>query len=109
MARQLREGVRSHDIVCRYGGEEFALILPGTDGAQAMIVAETSAPGDREQQGLADGQVTISIGVASPQDVPSTMSASCSAPPTRRFTRPRPTAAIAWCVSGAWRNQGAGR
>lgn len=67
VARQLREGVRSRDIVCRYGGEEFALILPGMDGAQATALAE-SLRKTIEEAGLSDGSITISIGVASPND-----------------------------------------
>ena len=67
VARQLREGVRTRDIVCRYGGEEFALILPGMDGSHAMALAE-SLRRSIEEAGLSDGQITISIGVASPND-----------------------------------------
>jgi len=69
VARQLREGVRGQDIVCRYGGEEFALILPGMDGAQAAAVAE-SLRSAIEHKDLTDGKITISVGVASPQDEP---------------------------------------
>ncbi|NWG72865.1 MAG: diguanylate cyclase, partial [Parvularculaceae bacterium] len=36
----LRENVRPADTACRYGGEEFALILPGADASAAMEVAE---------------------------------------------------------------------
>lgn len=39
-ARILRESVRESDHVGRYGGEEFMLILPDTDLAEAMIVLE---------------------------------------------------------------------
>jgi diguanylate cyclase (GGDEF)-like protein len=67
VARQLREGVRGQDIVCRYGGEEFALILPGANGAQALAVAETLRS-SIESEGLLDGHITISVGVASPHD-----------------------------------------
>ncbi|MEO8159844.1 MAG: diguanylate cyclase [Arenimonas sp.] len=68
VARQLLEGVRSQDIVCRYGGEEFALILPGTDSAQAAQIAEGLRT-TIEKAGRSDGQITISVGVASPGDV----------------------------------------
>ena len=39
--RILREAVRKKlDAVCRYGGEEFAIIMPDTDLAGATVVAE---------------------------------------------------------------------
>lgn len=40
MGDLIRSTVRRIDIPCRYGGEEFALILPGTQLALAMNVAE---------------------------------------------------------------------
>ena len=36
----LAENSRTEDIVCRYGGEEFVLLLPGVDIEGAMIFAE---------------------------------------------------------------------
>ena len=68
VARQLLEGVRSQDIVCRYGGEEFALILPGTDGEQAVAVAESLRAAVEHGEGVAGEPVTISVGVASADD-----------------------------------------
>jgi diguanylate cyclase (GGDEF)-like protein len=68
VARQLLEGVRSQDVVCRYGGEEFALILPGTEGEQAMAVAESLRYAVEHARGGMPSGVTISVGVASTQD-----------------------------------------
>jgi two-component system cell cycle response regulator len=57
---------RSSDIACRYGGEEFALILPDTDREQALQAAERARwaiEGERwpEHSGLT---VTASFGVS---------------------------------------------
>jgi diguanylate cyclase (GGDEF)-like protein len=65
VARQLREGVRDQDSVCRYGGEEFAVILPSTSGDEAMLVAESLRQAIEQGKGQAPGPITISIGVAS--------------------------------------------
>jgi two-component system, sensor histidine kinase LadS len=67
VADQLCRGVRRGDSVCRYGGEEFALILPGASGAEAATVAETLR---HTQENIApmDAPITISIGVASTRD-----------------------------------------
>jgi diguanylate cyclase (GGDEF)-like protein len=39
-AKIFRESIRDTDIPCRYGGEEFAIILPETGHEQALEVAE---------------------------------------------------------------------
>jgi diguanylate cyclase (GGDEF)-like protein len=40
LARTLKQTVRDVDIVVRYGGEEFALILPETTKEGAMVISE---------------------------------------------------------------------
>ncbi|WP_409252391.1 diguanylate cyclase [Bacillus sp. SCS-153A] len=62
--------VRTHDIVCRYGGEEFVIIMPNTDAATAKSIAEEV----RHMVAINGHQsiltpITISIGIAVfPQD-----------------------------------------
>lgn len=63
-AKVFKNSVRPSDIVCRYGGEEFVVILPQTDKAASKIVAERL----RVQVGLYL-PTTVSIGIASlPED-----------------------------------------
>jgi diguanylate cyclase len=62
----LRGAFRRQDVAGRYGGEEFGVVLPGTDAAGARVIAERV----REQAAAAtlvpghDVRVTVSIGVA---------------------------------------------
>jgi diguanylate cyclase (GGDEF)-like protein len=40
LANVLKDNVRTEDICCRYGGEEFVIILPYADTSRALQVAE---------------------------------------------------------------------
>lgn len=70
VAISLNESVREDDIVCRYGGEEFAVILPGATLDEAGMVAERirQAIAQRRLVRRSTGEridtLTISIGVA---------------------------------------------
>lgn len=74
LAMIIRSSIRAIDIPCRYGGEEFVIILPETDKKGAMVIVQKLLEKIRshpflhhEKQPL--GFVSTSIGLASfPED-----------------------------------------
>lgn len=69
VAAILKKARRETDLAARLGGEEFALLLPGTDVAGAVSVAETIRSRLAALQAASAFTVTVSIGVAtSPED-----------------------------------------
>jgi diguanylate cyclase (GGDEF)-like protein/PAS domain S-box-containing protein len=64
----LSKGIRAEDFVCRFGGEEFVVILPTADPETSRARAERLRTKMREltimYQGKTLGMVTISVGVA---------------------------------------------
>jgi diguanylate cyclase (GGDEF)-like protein len=63
----LSQNVRRGDIVCRYGGEEFAIILPGAKRREAVQIAHHLCRSVRESpliNGAQTLRLTITIGVA---------------------------------------------
>ncbi len=69
LAAAMRGAVRDIDIVCRYGGEEFAILLPETDGEGAFVVAEkvreaVAAHPFKNGDGERTEQLTVSIGLS---------------------------------------------
>jgi diguanylate cyclase (GGDEF)-like protein len=61
ISAMLRQSVRAYDIVARWGGEEFLVILPGADLEAARQLAERIRLG---VQKLPTSSVTISAGAA---------------------------------------------
>jgi diguanylate cyclase (GGDEF)-like protein len=73
VARTLAAGLRQVDVLSRYGGEEFCIVLPGAAPADALAVAErirtdieTSA--SRAIRGTAVMPITASFGLVSLND-----------------------------------------
>ena len=67
LAKQLRHSVRTDDIVCRLGGDEFLVICPGTPLPGAMKLAETirgAVAALRVSVGTGEWRGSVSIGVA---------------------------------------------
>ena len=70
VANRIRKNVRNVDIACRYGGEEFIVIMPDTDIVYASVVAERIRREVEEHPILAENgskqvYTTISMGLSS--------------------------------------------
>jgi diguanylate cyclase (GGDEF)-like protein/excisionase family DNA binding protein len=64
VAAALRAGIRGGDAVYRYGGDEFAVILPGANRIEAYEVAERIRRGVLDIANRTGPRVSISVGVA---------------------------------------------
>ena len=64
VATAIQSVLRDEDIACRYGGEEFMLILPSTDLTGAIKCAERLRA-QVQSKALSGIKVTVSVGVAS--------------------------------------------
>jgi diguanylate cyclase (GGDEF)-like protein/hemerythrin-like metal-binding protein len=59
-----RANLRETDILGRWGGEEFAVILPGTGVRDALLIAETLRKATSATNTNSSRQITVSIGVS---------------------------------------------
>jgi len=69
-ALRIRKSIRNIDLACRYGGEEFVVVMPETDMGVATMVAErlrrkVASEPFSIQRGEKSLTVTLSIGIAS--------------------------------------------
>lgn len=68
MASIIKFSTRAYDVLCRYGGDEFTLLLPQTDRDQGLIVAERIRSAVEVHKFPTEGflgQPTASIGLSS--------------------------------------------
>ncbi len=69
LAETMSKALRATDWVCRYGGEEFVVVLPGANPATAARIAEDLRHKVGAWQGVPDLALSVSIGVATlPED-----------------------------------------
>lgn len=60
----LEQGCRRSDVVARYGGDEFVILMPETNIEQARILAEKLREWIATDSLLAERQISASIGIA---------------------------------------------
>ncbi|MCL5023144.1 MAG: sensor domain-containing diguanylate cyclase [Nitrospirae bacterium] len=69
IANIARESLRSIDIIARFGGEEFSIIMPQTDKDKALLVAERVRTNIRDfvpmnWKTFPQDKITVSVGLA---------------------------------------------
>ncbi|RMD45580.1 GGDEF domain-containing protein [Candidatus Pacearchaeota archaeon] len=62
LAKTLQSNLRKYDILARFGGEEFVILLPETSGKRAVKVAERLRKSLHKNPTLKKFNITISIG-----------------------------------------------
>ena len=69
----LQKQFRESDLVCRYGGEEFGIILPETDAESARVICERIREAIEKSTvstSAGDIQYTVSMGIAQLTETP---------------------------------------
>lgn len=96
VASQLQATARLNDVVARFGGEEFAIILPNTDTSGCKQMAERLRAAIENLEGL-DSAITASLGGAT------------LIPQRGRTEKPSPDSLIKQADEALYRAKGAGR
>ena len=65
LAKLLASSVRSSDIITRYGGDEFVIVLPETSKDKALVLAERLRSVVRQHTFKQNVHLTVSMGLAS--------------------------------------------
>lgn len=68
LADTLRERLRASDVIARFGGEEFGVLLPETGAEAALTTAQALVDAIAARSDPVWGTVTVSIGVATCND-----------------------------------------
>lgn len=67
LGQLLMDHCRAAELACRFGGEEFALVVPGATREATAVVAERLLGAVRQMEVITDGMVlpglTVSIGI----------------------------------------------
>ena len=64
VAETIRANLRASDVATRYGGDEFALILPETSARNAVVVCERIQAAFRAAPFSADGRTPLPVGTS---------------------------------------------
>lgn len=75
LARRVQHTLREHDLLFRWGGEEFLVLLPHSSGHDAAAVAERIRAAVADEPLVRSGvphpiRVTLSLGVAAAESLP---------------------------------------
>lgn len=63
LSRLVQANIRKSDILCRIGGEEFAIITPETNGNQAFVLSEKIRTVVENHNFQYVGKISVSLGV----------------------------------------------